>query len=120
MSQTQLLRVRIRAGCTEQILAYLEKLGRERKAAESLLAEQGIQSQQFFVERGVGGDPDFLYYLITAKDLMKAGETAALSEHPFSLEARQLVEETWAGATSPEPLLSLKAKARAKTTARNA
>lgn len=118
MPQSQMLRVRIRPGCTDHILAYLEKLGRNRKEAEALLAEQEILTQQFFVEKGVGDEPDFLYYLITAKDLMKSAELGALSTHPLAEEARGLVEEAWGGMTSPEPMLSLKAKSRARESAR--
>jgi hypothetical protein len=105
MYETQLLKIRIRPGMTEKVIAFMETL-RERQA-ESLeaLRREGMMVESIFLERGE--EADYLYYYVKAANLAHANEINMKSNDALTREIRKFVSDTWAHIASPEPLLDL-------------
>lgn len=105
MYQTQLLKIRIRPGKTEQVVDFLRSLMERKEESLEALRREGMMIESFFLERR--DEADYLYYYVKAQDLMKATEINLKATDPLTLEIRKFVSETWAHVASPEPLFDL-------------
>lgn len=105
MYETQLLKIRIRPGLTEKVVAFIRTL--KERGAESLEAmrREGIIVETLFLERHE--DADYLYYYVKAHSLARANEVNMQATDPFTAEIRRFVGETWGEIACPEPLLDL-------------
>ena len=105
MYQTQLLKIRIRPGKTEQVVDFLRTLMDRKDESIEALRREGMMVESFFLERR--DEADFLYYYVKAKDLMEATQVNLRATDPLTLEIRKFVSETWGDVSSPEPLLDI-------------
>lgn len=105
MYQTQLLKIRIRPGKTEEVVDFLRGLMERKDESLDALRREGMMIESFFLERR--DEADYLYYYVKARDLMKATEINLKATDPLTLEIRKFVSETWADVASPEPLFDL-------------
>lgn len=105
MSQLQLLRIRIKPGMTEDVVRYIQGLGRRNAEVTAAFVSQGMQTQSFFLERR--SDGDWLYYLARAEDLLRAALVHEQSDDALATEGRELVEKAWADIHAPELLCDL-------------
>lgn len=105
MYETQLLKIKIRPGMTEKVVAFIQTLkDREDEALEALRRE-GMIIESLFLERR--DDADYLYYYVKSKDLARAYQVNMASADPLTLEIRKFISDTWGEIASPEPLLDL-------------
>ncbi len=105
MYDTQLLKIKIRPGKTEQVVEFIRTLKERKALAMDALRREGMVVESMFLERHPDGD--YLYYYVKARDLMQANEVNMKSTDPLTLEIRNFVSETWGHIVSPEPLLDL-------------
>ena len=105
MYQTQLLKIRIRPGKTDQVIDFLRSLMDRKDESLEALRREGMMIESFFLERRE--EADYLYYYVKARNLMKATEINMKATDPMTLEIRKFVSETWADVASPEPLFDL-------------
>ena len=105
MYQTQLLKIRIRPGKTEQVVDFVRSLGDRRDDAMAALRREGMMIESLFLERREDGD--YLYYYVKARNLAEANDINMRSNDPLTLEIRRFVADTWGDMASPEPLLDL-------------
>jgi hypothetical protein len=105
MYETQLLKIKIRPGMTEKVVAFIRSLQeREGEAIEGLRRE-GMIVESLFLERR--DDGDYLYYYVKSKSLARAYQVNMQATDPLTLEIRKHISETWGEIASPEPLLDL-------------
>ena len=105
MYQTQLLKIRIRPGKTEQVVEFLRGLNEKKDDSLEALRREGMMVESLFLERR--DEADYLYYYVKARDLAHANEINQQSSDPLTLAVRRFVSETWGDVASPEPLLDL-------------
>lgn len=105
MYQTQLLKIRIRPGKTDQVVDFLHGLSQRKEESLEALRREGMMVESMFLERR--DEADYLYYYVKALDLGHATEINMRSTDPLTLEIRKFVSETWGDVASPEPLLDL-------------
>lgn len=105
MYQTQLLKIRIRPGKTNQVVEFLRDLVARKDESLEALRREGMVVESLFLERR--DEADFLYYYVKAKDLGHASQVNMQATDPLTLEIRKFVSETWGDVSSPEPLLDL-------------
>lgn len=105
MYQTQLLKIRIRPGKTEQVVEFLRSLMDRQDESIEALRREGMMVESMFLERR--DEADFLYYYVKAKDLAHSTQVNMQATDPLTLEIRKFVSETWGDVASPEPLLDL-------------
>ena len=105
MYQTQLLKIRIRPGKTEQVVDFLRTLMDRKDESIEALRREGMVVESLFLERR--DEADYLYYYVKAKDLAEATQVNLRATDPLTLEIRKFVSETWGDVASPEPLLDI-------------
>lgn len=105
MYQTQLLKIRIRPGKTEQVVEFLRGLMDRQDESIEALRREGMMVESMFLERR--DEADFLYYYVKAKDLAHSTQVNMQATDPLTLEIRKFVSDTWGDVASPEPLLDL-------------
>jgi hypothetical protein len=105
MYQTQLLKIRIRPGKTEQVVEFLRGLMDRKEESIEALRREGMVVESLFLERR--DEADYLYYYVKARDLAEATQVNMRATDPLTLEIRRFVSETWGDVSSPEPLLDL-------------
>lgn len=105
MYQTQLLKIRIRPGKTEQVVEFLRTLMDRKDESIEALRREGMVVESLFLERR--DEADYLYYYVKAKDLAEATQVNLRATDPLTLEIRKFVSETWGDVSSPEPLLDI-------------
>jgi hypothetical protein len=103
MYQTQLLKIKIRAGKTAKVVEFLRSLRARKDLALEALRREGMMVESMFLERR--DDADYLYYYAKARDLAHANQVNMESTDALTLEIREFVNETWDHITSPEPLI---------------
>lgn len=105
MYQTQLLKIRILPGKTNQVVEFLQGMMERREESMDALRREGMMVESLFLERR--DEADYLYYYVKAKDLAQATQVNMQATDPLTLAIRQFVSETWGDVASPEPLLDL-------------
>ncbi len=105
MFETQLLKIKIRPGKTEQVVEFVRSLRQREEKSLDAMRREGIVAESIFLERQTTGD--YLYYYVKAKSLLRANEINMQATDALTLEIRRFVNETWGHIVSPEPLLDL-------------
>jgi hypothetical protein len=105
MYQTQLLKIRIRPGKTDQVVDFLRTLMDRKDESIEALRREGMVVESLFLERR--DEADYLYYYVKAKDLAEATQVNLRATDPLTLEIRKFVSDTWGDVSSPEPLLDI-------------
>jgi hypothetical protein len=105
MYETQLLKIKIRPGKTEQAIEFIRTLQEREALSLDALRREGMVVESVFLERGDGAD--YLYYYVKARNLMQANEINMKATDQLTLDIRRFVNETWGHIVSPEPLLDL-------------
>jgi hypothetical protein len=105
MYDTQLLKIKIRAGKTAAVIEFLRSLQERKDLALEAMRLEGMMVESMFLERREGGD--YLYYYVKARDLAHANVINMQATDELTLEIRNFVNETWDHIVSPEPLLDL-------------
>ncbi len=105
MYESQLLKVKIRAGKTDQVVEFLRTLQERGNQSLEAMRREGMMVESMFLERQ--NDADYLYYFVKAKSLLHANEINLQSTDALTLEIRKFISETWGHIVSPEPLLDL-------------
>ncbi len=105
MYETQLLKIRIRAGKTARVIEFLRSLRARKDLAVEAMRREGMTIETMFLERH--DDGDYLYYYAKARDLAHANQVNMQATDALTLEIREFVVETWDHIVSPEPLLDL-------------
>jgi hypothetical protein len=105
MYETQLLKIKIRAGKTAAVIEFMRSLKARQDLSLEALRREGMVVESMFLERR--DDGDFLYYYAKARDLAMANQVNMEATDPLTLEIRNFVSETWDYIVSPEPLLDL-------------
>jgi hypothetical protein len=105
MYDTQLLKIKIRAGKTAAVIEFLRSLQDRKDLALEALRREGMVVESMFLERRDGGD--YLYYYVKARDLAHANVINMQATDDLTLEIRKFVAETWDHIVSPEPVLDL-------------
>ncbi|MDB5051362.1 MAG: hypothetical protein JWO30_4433 [Fibrobacteres bacterium] len=105
MYQTQLLKIKIRAGKTAAVIEFIRSLRARKDLALEALRREGMVVETMFLERR--DDGDYLYYYAKARDLTLANQVNMEATDALTLEIRNFVAETWGHIVSPEPLLDL-------------
>lgn len=105
MYETQLLKIRIRNGKTEEVIKFIRSLRDRKDLALEALRREGMVVETMFLERHEHGD--FLYYYAKARDLAFANHVNMQATDALSMEIRRFVAETWDHIVSPEPLIDL-------------
>lgn len=103
MYDTQLLKIKIRAGKTAAVIEFLRSLVERKDLALEAMRREGMMVESMFLERR--DDGDYLYYYVKARDLALANQVNMQATDPLTLEIRRFVAETWDHIVSPEPLL---------------
>ena len=105
MYETQLLRIRIRPGKTDQVLDFIRSLKDREGASLEALRREGMVVESLFLERQ--DECDYLYYYVKARDLAHANQVNMQATDPFTQEIRKFISDTWGEIACPEPLLDL-------------
>jgi Family of unknown function (DUF6176) len=105
MYETQLLKIKIRPGKTEQVVQFLRSLQERESQSLEALRREGMVVESMFLERHPDGDT--LYYYVKARSLMHANEVNMQATDSLTLEIRKFVSDTWGHIVSPEPLFDL-------------
>ena len=105
MYETQLLKIKIRAGKTDRVIEFLRSLKARKELALEAMHREGMIIESMFLERR--DDGDYLYYYAKSPDLMRANQVNMQATDALTLEIRAFVAETWDHITSPEPILDL-------------
>jgi hypothetical protein len=105
MYETQLLKIRIRPGMTEKVVAFIQSLKDREGDAIDALRREGMIIESLFLERRE--EADYLYYYVKSKDLARAYQVNMQATDPLTLEIRKFISDTWGEIASPEPLLDL-------------
>ena len=105
MYETQLLKIRIKPGKTEQVVEFVRTLQARDGQCQAALRREGMVVESMFLERHDQGD--FLYYYVKARNLLHANDVNMRATDPLTLEIREFVMDTWDHIVSPEPLLDL-------------
>ncbi|MEO7779464.1 MAG: DUF6176 family protein, partial [Fibrobacteria bacterium] len=105
MYDTQLLKIKIRAGKTAAVIEFLRSLQDRKDLALEALRREGMVVESMFLERRDGGD--YLYYYVKARDLAHANVINMQATDELTLEIRKFVADTWDHIVSPEPVLDL-------------
>ncbi len=105
MYDTQLLKIKIRAGKTAAVIEFLRSLQERKDLALEALRREGMVVESMFLERREGGD--YLYYYVKARDLAHANLINMQATDELTMEIRNFVAETWDHIVSPEPVLDL-------------
>ncbi len=103
MYESQLLKIKIRPGKTDQVIEFLRTLQERKSQCLDAMAREGMVVENMFLERR--DKADYLYYYVKAKDLKHANEINMQATDSLTLEIRRFVAETWDHIVSPEPLL---------------
>ena len=103
MYETQLLKIKIRPGKTEQVVEFIRSLRQREEKSLDVMRREGIVAESIFLERQAEGD--YLYYYVKAESLMRSNEINMQSTDAMTLEIRRFVNETWGHIVSPELLL---------------
>lgn len=103
MNDTQLLKIRIRAGKTAAVIEFLRSLKERKDLALEVMRREGMMVETMFLERR--DDGDFLYYYVKARDLALANQVNMQATDSLTMEIRRFVAETWDHIVSPEPLI---------------
>lgn len=105
MYQTQLLKIKIRPGKTEQVVEFMSRLNANREPSLEAMRREGMVVESLFLERREDGD--YLYYYVKVRDLMRANEVNLQATDALAQDIRRFIGETWGEIASPEPLLDL-------------
>lgn len=105
MYETQLLKIRIRNGKTDEVVKFIRSLRDRKDLALEALRREGMVVETMFLERHEQGD--YLYYYAKARDLAQANHVNMLATDSLAMEIRRFVSETWDHIVSPEPLIDL-------------
>lgn len=105
MYETQLLKIRIRNGKTDEVVRFIRSLRDRQDLALEALRREGMVVETMFLERHDQGD--YLYYYAKARDLAHANNVNMLATDSLAMEIRRFVSETWDHIVSPEPLIDL-------------
>ncbi|GMU56847.1 MAG: hypothetical protein AMXMBFR33_59930 [Candidatus Xenobia bacterium] len=89
---SQLLRIKIRPGCTAQVLEWLKGLTKRPEALAAMRRETMVIESAFF-ER-VYTD-DYLLFYTKAESMEKVMEQASAGSDPFTLELNQFIADNW-------------------------
>jgi hypothetical protein len=103
MNDTQLLKIKIRAGKTAAVIEFLRSLKERKDLALEAMRREGMVVETMFLERR--DDGDFLYYYVKARDLALANQVNMQATDSLTMEIRRFVAETWDHIVSPEPLI---------------
>jgi hypothetical protein len=105
MYQTQLLKIKIRPGKTNAVIAFIKSLRDRKDQTLEAMRREGLAIESMFLERR--DDGDYLYYYVKGRDLIQSNQVNMEATDAFSMEIRRFVSETWGHIVSPEPLLDL-------------
>lgn len=105
MYETQLLKIRIRNGKTEEVVKFIRSLRDRKDLALEALRREGMVVETMFLERHDQGD--YLYYYAKARDLAFANHVNMQATDSLAMEIRRFVSETWDHIVCPEPLIDL-------------
>jgi len=105
MYETQLLKIRIRNGKTDEVVKFIRSLRDRKDLALEALRREGMVVETMFLERHDQGD--YLYYYAKSRDLALANHVNMQATDSLAMEIRRFVSETWDHIVSPEPLIDL-------------
>ena len=105
MPEVQCARVRLRPGTTQRVLSFLTGLKDRPEEVQAALAREGVKLESLFLEKTA--EADYVIFYMRAENLARATAVAQSSMHPFDVETRQFIQETWAEAYPLELIVDL-------------
>jgi hypothetical protein len=85
--EVRALRQRVLPGMTDEVVSWLRAVAASPADALAGLAEEGIVSESFFLERNLDGD--YVVYVARANNMAEADRRFETSSRFFDVEARR-------------------------------
>jgi len=98
--ESQCIRVKLKAGKTEEFLAWARSLKDREPEVREALALEGMNAEFLFLERAQDGDYAVLY--TRAESLLEANKAFEGSRLKLDQQAKKVMAETWDFATASQ------------------
>lgn len=92
MSETVLVRRKIRTGRAQELRDWFSELTRRADEVRETLHNEGVHTESVFLETTDEGE--YLYYYMEAEDMSYAKESVAESEYDIDAEHTDVMERT--------------------------